>query len=161
MTERCGPVPSASFSAASAERKRDWIHEVKFDGWRAQLHNDAETAKIYSRNGNDLTRRFMDIRVAMQSLPRSSAIIDAEIVVCATDGTPDFGALMAGNYERLCAWCFDLPELDGQDLRPMPLTERKALLLNLLIEADDDTALQRNCCRWPIRWSWKASSRKG
>lgn len=112
---------------------------MKFDGWRAQLHKDGEEAKVYGRDGKDLSRRFANIRVGLASLPCRSTVMDAEVVVCAKDGRPDFAALMAGDKEGLCAWCFDLMELDGRDLRPLPLIERKALLRELLIEADDDT----------------------
>jgi ATP-dependent DNA ligase len=70
-------------------------------------------------------------------LPAHSAIIDAEIVVCDSDGRPDFNALMRGETDDLCAWCFDLLDLDDRDLRRSPLTKRKALLNHLLIEADD------------------------
>jgi len=132
-------APSVPVLRSSPPEGLDWVHEVKFDGWRAQLHKDDNAGKIFSRNGNDLTRRFVDVRVAMESLPCQSVIVDAEIVECASDGAPDFNALMSGSSERLCAWCFDLLELDGRDLRPLPLVERKALLLNLLIDADDDT----------------------
>lgn len=70
-------------------------------------------------------------------LPAHTAIIDAEIVVCDSDGRPDFGDLMRGQTENLCARCFDLIDLDDRDLRRKPLVERKALVRDLLIEADD------------------------
>ena len=75
----------------------------------------------------------------MLSLPVRSAIIDAALVACDTDGKPDFNALMRGHRDRLCAWCFDLLELNGQDLQPLPLAERKASLNELLVAADDDS----------------------
>jgi bifunctional non-homologous end joining protein LigD len=132
-------VPSVPVLKPSPPTGPGWLHEIKFDGWRAQLTVDGEVARVLSRNGNDITKRFADIRIALASLPCRSVIIDAEIVVCATDGKPDFGALMAGQREGLCAWCFDMMELDGRDLRPLPLSERKAQLRNLLIRADEET----------------------
>jgi bifunctional non-homologous end joining protein LigD len=65
---------------------------------------------------------------ALRSLPAKSAIIDAEIVACREDGAPDFRALHSGNYsdEVLCAWCFDMMELNGVDLTPLPLMARKS-----------------------------------
>jgi hypothetical protein len=66
------------------------------------------------------------------------AIIDAEIVVCDGDGKPDFNALMEGGAGHLCAWCFDLLELNGQKERKRPLIDRKVMLRHLLIKADDD-----------------------
>jgi bifunctional non-homologous end joining protein LigD len=92
---------------------------------------------IFSRNGKDLTRRFPDIRDSIVSLPAQSVTIDAEIVVCDDDGKPDFKALMEGAAEGLCAWCFDLMELNGRDVRERSLVERKALLHHLLNKADD------------------------
>ena len=115
-----------------------WIHEVKFDGWRMQLHKAGDRVVVFSRNGVDMTKRFAMIRDRMLSLPAESAIIDAELVACDGDGKPDFSALMDGQRENLCAWCFDLLELEGRDLRTLPLVERKAALRDLLITADDD-----------------------
>ena len=76
--------------------------------------------------------------------------------MCDSDGKPDFEALMFGKAGHLCAWCFDILELNGRDLRPLPLVKRKAKLRDLLIKADDDglryseefEAL-RSCSRWP------------
>ena len=115
------------------------MHEIKFDDWRLQLHKDGDSATLFSRRGNDLTKRFRDVRDAVIALPRRSAIIDAEVVCCDSDGKPDFTALMARSTQNLCCWCFDLLSLDGRDLRGKPLTARKALLRGLLIAADDDT----------------------
>ena len=115
-----------------------WIHEVKFDGWRMQLHKAGDRVVVFSRNGVDMTKRFAMIRDKLLSLPAQSAIIDAELVACDSDGKPDFNALMNGQRENLCAWCFDLLELDRRDTRHLPLVERKAALRDLLIAADDD-----------------------
>jgi bifunctional non-homologous end joining protein LigD len=115
-----------------------WLHEVKFDGWRVQFHKDGDSAIVFSRNGFDLTRRFPLFQDIVHSLPAVSAIIDAELVACDTDGKLDFKALMAGQRDSLCAWCFDLLELNGRDLKPLPLVQRKAALNELLITADDD-----------------------
>jgi bifunctional non-homologous end joining protein LigD len=85
-----------------------WLHEVKFDGFRAQLHKAGDEVAIFTRRGNDYTRRFPAIRDSLIALPTHSAIIDAEIVVCDSDGKPNFNALMERRTEALCAWCFDL-----------------------------------------------------
>jgi bifunctional non-homologous end joining protein LigD len=114
-----------------------WLHEVKFDGWRAQLHKVGDEVAVFTRKGSDYTRRFPAIRDSLRSLPAASAIIDAEIVVCDSDGKPDFKALMEGMPGDLCAWCFDLLELNGKGLRRRALIERKAILRHLLNKADD------------------------
>jgi bifunctional non-homologous end joining protein LigD len=118
-----------------------WLHEVKFDGWRAQLHKDGDAVTIYSRNGKDLTERFSFVRDSIAALPASSAIIDAELVACDDDGRPDFGALMArtSNSGNVCAWCFDLLAHNDRDLRPLPLVKRRDVLRDILNAADDDT----------------------
>ena len=115
------------------------MHEIKFVGWRLQLHKGGDAATLFGRRGSDLTKRFRDVRDALVALPCRAAIIDAEVVVCDSDGKPDFTALMARSTENLCCWCFDLLSLDGRDVRGKPLTERKGLLRDLLIAADDDT----------------------
>ena len=73
----------------------------------------------------------------MLNLPLHSAIIDAEAVACGEDGKPDFQLLMQNSQGTLCAWCFDLLELDGRDLRPLPLVERRIHLRHLLAKADE------------------------
>jgi bifunctional non-homologous end joining protein LigD len=110
-----------------------WLHEVKFDGYRAQLHK-GETSIVYSKNGKDFSSRFPAILHAVKSLPCKSVIIDAEIVALKEDGTYDFRALHSGNYsqENLCAWCFDVLELNGEDLQPLPLIARRLKLGTLL-----------------------------
>jgi bifunctional non-homologous end joining protein LigD len=131
-------IPSAPVLKAAPPSGDDWIHEVKFDGFRGQLHKAGDDVVIFSRKGGDFTQRFPAVRDSMLSLPARSAIIDAELVVCDGDGKPDFEALMFGKAGHLCGWCFDLLELNGRVLRPLPLVKRKSKLRDLLIKADDD-----------------------
>jgi bifunctional non-homologous end joining protein LigD len=132
-------VPSSPVLKREPQSGDGYLHEVKFDGWRLQLHKDGDTAALFSRRGNDLTKRFRDVRDAVLALPCRSAIIDAEVVCCDSDGKPDFTALMARSTENLRCWCFDLLSFNGRDLCGMPLAGRKAPLRDLLIAADDDT----------------------
>ena len=127
-------IPSAPVLAKAPPTGPEWLHEVKFDGWRAQLHLAGDDIALYTRNGNDVTRRFRPIAAAVGALPARSAIIDAEIVVCDDDDRPSFGALMAGKQTTLCAWCFDLMGLDGHNLRTEPLDSRRERLRQLLID---------------------------
>ena len=131
-------TPAAAVLKRNPPEGPQWIHEVKFDGWRMQLHKIGDRVVVFSRNGIDMTRRFAIIRDKVLSLTAQSAIIDAELVACDSHGKPDFNALMDGQRDNLCAWCFDLLELDGRDLRTLLLVERKAALRDLLIAADDD-----------------------
>jgi bifunctional non-homologous end joining protein LigD len=130
-------APSAPVLKKRPPHGSDWLHEVKHDGWRAQLHVDGDRATVYSRNGRDLSRRFRSICNALSELHVRSIIIDVELVACDDTGKPDFRALISGGWHGVCAWCFDLMHLNGRDLRPLPLDERRDLLRNLLIEADD------------------------
>jgi bifunctional non-homologous end joining protein LigD len=111
-----------------------WIHEVKFDGYRAQLHKAGERAIIYSKNGREFTSRFPGILQPLLALPCKNAIIDAEVVALKEDGSADFRALHSGNYtqDNLCAWCFDLLAFNDTDMRPLPLVARKLKLGTLL-----------------------------
>jgi bifunctional non-homologous end joining protein LigD len=90
-----------------------------------------------TRRGNDYTKRFPVLRNALTALPARSAIIDAQVVVCDDDSKPDFKALMEGTPGDLCAWCFDLLEINGHGLRRRKLVERRAMVRHLLIKADD------------------------
>jgi bifunctional non-homologous end joining protein LigD len=80
--------PSAPVLRSEPPTGPEWIHEVKFDGFRVQLHKDGDDATIYSRNGHDLTRRYPDLRDALISLPCNKAIIDAELTACDAPADP-------------------------------------------------------------------------
>ena len=126
----CQPTPSAEPPAGP-----NWLHEVKWDGYRAQAHLSAGKATIYTRNGNDWSRQFAPIAAAVAQLKARSAILDGEAVVLDKDGKSDFGALrgeLDGKSSRLRFCVFDLVELDGRDLRPLPLLERRKRLGKLL-----------------------------
>ena len=112
---------------------------MKFDGWRAQLHLAGSDVIVFTRNGNDVTRRFHPIASGVGTLPARSVISDAEIVVCDDDDKPSFGALMAGKQTALCAWCFDLMGLNNHDLRTEPLDNRREQLRQLLIDAGNQS----------------------
>jgi bifunctional non-homologous end joining protein LigD len=83
----------------------EWLHEVKHDGWRAQLHLRGGKATIFGKNGGDLTRRFRAIVAAVERLPAASAIVDGELVACNADGTPNFYAMMRGAPHGCYAYC--------------------------------------------------------
>ena len=161
-------IPSAPVLARAPPTGPEWLHEVKFDGWRAQLHLAGDDVVIFTRNGNDVTRRFRPIAAGVGALPARSAIIDTEIVVCDDDDRPSFGALMAGKQTALCAWCFDLMGLDGHDLRTEPLDSRRERLRQLLIDAgnrllrfSDDSPTRKSCSPRPIAWALGASCQSG
>ena len=118
----------------------DWLHEVKFDGWRMQFHVEQGEAALYSKNGTDYTKRFQAFRDTIESIPVKSAIIDCELVACDDTGLPNFRTLMEmGNKApALCLWCFDLLSINGARILPLPLSQRKAMLADVLASADDE-----------------------
>jgi bifunctional non-homologous end joining protein LigD len=111
-----------------------WVHEVKIDGYRAQLHVNHGVARIYTRRGLDWTRRFSAIAKAARELP--DCVIDGEIVAFDRHGTPSFAALQAalaaGATNNLTLFAFDLLIAAHQDLRRLELRERKRRLEEML-----------------------------
>nr|WP_295663276.1 DNA ligase D [Polymorphobacter sp.] len=115
----------------------DWLHETKYDGYRALIAVGGGKAIAYSRSGLDWTAKFGAIPTACATLPCASALIDGEIVALDAAGKPNFSTLQATLKDNgpLLYFAFDLLELDGEDLAGLPLTERKAKLATLLAGA--------------------------
>ena len=112
-----------------------WIHEIKFDGYRVQLHIANEDIKVFTRRGNDWTNRFKKIAADAFLISAKSAIIDGEIVVPANDGTTDFSVLqneLKGKSTSIVLVAFDLLYLNGRDIRKVTLIERKAELKKIM-----------------------------
>jgi bifunctional non-homologous end joining protein LigD len=112
--------------------KGNYLHEIKYDGYRVQVQINDGKKKVYTRNGLDWTKRFSSIANAL-NIP-GQAIIDGEVVVI-HEGRTNFSELQAdlarGSQGRLLYYAFDLLWLDGRDLRKTPQVERKALLKEL------------------------------
>ena len=111
-----------------------WLHEIKFDGYRVQMRIEGGKTTLKTRAGLDWTAKFAAIAEAGTKLP--DAIIDGEIVALDDNGTPDFAALQAalseGRTDDLIFYAFDLLFDGREDLRNLPLVERKARLEPLL-----------------------------
>ena len=107
-----------------------WVHEIKFDGYRMQLRTVGNKAKLLTRKGLDWSGKFPEIVAAGAKLP--DGIVDGEVVALDHTGAPDFAALQAaisdGKTKDLVYFAFDQMFAGAQDLRPLPLTERKARL---------------------------------
>ncbi|WP_189375250.1 MULTISPECIES: RNA ligase family protein [unclassified Mesorhizobium] len=113
----------------------DWLHEIKFDGFRTQVILDWAGARAFSRNGHDWSKRYWPIVAAAEKLPAKSFILDGEMIAPEPDGRPNFHRMhsrMTWNAEQLAFVAFDILHLDGQDLRPLPAIERKAKLWDLV-----------------------------
>ncbi|HEX4179520.1 MAG TPA: DNA ligase D [Caulobacteraceae bacterium] len=117
----------------------DWVHEIKFDGYRMQLRVEAGRATLKTRKGLDWSDRFPEIVADAGDLP--DGLVDGEAVALDADGSPDFGALQAAlsnsETDGLVFFVFDLLFDGAEDLRGEPLRERKARLEALLGGAPD------------------------
>ncbi|MER9138503.1 DNA ligase D [Mesorhizobium sp. M0830] len=116
---------------------KDWLHEVKFDGYRMQAQIAGTDVRLLTRTGLDWTAKFGDEIIAeLAGLKCSDAIIDGEIVVLADSGVSSFALLQADlsarRTDRFLYYVFDTMRLDGKDLRAEPLVERKQALRDLL-----------------------------
>ncbi|WJY17533.1 DNA ligase D [Alteriqipengyuania flavescens] len=121
-----------------------WMHEIKFDGYRALVAVRGKNVRIYTRNGMDWTDKFGPLVDAIAALDLPSALIDGEIVAYDDKGNPDFSALQkvlkrgAGAQQpsdKLALHAFDILELEGEDLTDLPNIERKERLEALLATA--------------------------
>jgi bifunctional non-homologous end joining protein LigD len=114
-----------------------WIHEVKYDGYRALIAIGGGKAKVFTRSGLDWSDKFPGIAEAAASLPVGSALIDGEIVAF-KDGKPDFSTLKdaISNNKDMTLFAFDLLELDGEKLDRLPNVQRKERLRPIIDGAD-------------------------
>ena len=114
----------------------EWVHELKYDGYRMLCRVKDGAATFHTRNGNDWTSKLHRLAAAAADLPVKTAWLDGEVVALLPDGRVSFQTLQnafdARSDSNLVYYLFDLLYLDGYDLRPVPLIERKRLLASLL-----------------------------
>jgi bifunctional non-homologous end joining protein LigD len=119
----------------------DWIYEIKFDGIRGLAVKQGADVEIYSRLKNKLTERFADIADAVKSCKCKSVVLDGEVVALEKSGRSSFQLLqmsrMPGEDPPICYYIFDILNLDGKDLKNLPLVERKKMLQELIPEGHD------------------------
>ncbi|HEU4561781.1 MAG TPA: DNA polymerase ligase N-terminal domain-containing protein, partial [Longimicrobium sp.] len=147
------PAPSALSGARKAAMPRDltpelatlvddvppgddWLHEIKFDGYRLLVFIDGNKVRMLTRKANDWTDRFTGLIPSFKELPAKKAILDGELVIVAPNGTTSFqmlqNVLNNDRHDEMVFYAFDLLYLDGMDLRGAPLIERKEALRALL-----------------------------
>jgi bifunctional non-homologous end joining protein LigD len=123
---------------------KDWVHEIKFDGYRIQLRVADGRVTLKTRKGLDWSEKFGAIVKAAASLPE--AIIDGEVVALDKHGAPDFAALQAalseGKTDDLIFYAFDLLFDAGEDMRERPLAERKDRLRKSLAGGGDQSLIR-------------------
>jgi bifunctional non-homologous end joining protein LigD len=113
-----------------------WLHEIKRDGFRVIARKDGDHVRLYSRPGNDMTRRFPLIAEALVRLRSRSCIIDGEAVACDENGLASFERIRYRQHDvDVFLYAFDLVELNGNDLRRDPLQVRKATLASIVAKA--------------------------
>lgn len=121
-----------------------WMHEIKFDGYRALIAAAGDKVVVLTRSGLDWTDKFAPLAAHIAALDLPACLIDGEIIARGKDGNPDFSSLQAvlkrgkgshGEDQPLEFHAFDLLELSGEDLAAMPNIERKERLEALLADA--------------------------
>ncbi|AXF14283.1 DNA ligase D [Paraburkholderia caledonica] len=123
----------------------EWSYEIKFDGYRVLARIDASgkgrDVQMFTRAGNDWTAKFGKQVRAFEQLGVESAWLDGEAVVLDENGVPNFQALQnafdSNRPQDIVVYLFDVPFLNGYDLRGVPLQQRRAILRALLEPVDD------------------------
>jgi bifunctional non-homologous end joining protein LigD len=116
----------------------EWLHEIKYDGYRIRVERERDRVRLFSRNGHDWTDRYPWIVESAVKNRIKQFVIDGEAVVLGVDGISDFNALHSRKHdEEVQLYAFDILALDGEDLRPLPLSLRKTNLARLLARRPD------------------------
>jgi bifunctional non-homologous end joining protein LigD len=120
-------APSSGADAALPGGGAEWLFEPKLDGLRCLAVRNGTDVALLSRNGLSFNSRFAAIVKDLKAVPAENFVLDGEVVGI-VGGLPDFGALQQGTAADVEYRVFDLPWLLGQDLRHLPIEDRKALL---------------------------------
>jgi len=112
----------------------DWLHEIKYDGYRLRVERIGDHVRLITRGGYDWTKRYPWIVEAAHKVRQKRFVLDGEAVVLGVDGVSDFDALHSGKHDDEVQFCaFDILAEGGDDLRKLPLSMRKANLERLLV----------------------------
>ena len=138
------PFDNANVQLATLTDKipkgKEWIFEIKYDGYRIISYIQDSKVKMLTRNNQDYTKKFESLAKSLKKLP-NNAVVDGEVVVFDSNGRSDFSSLQntikhGGN--TLNYVIFDVLAIDGEDLRQKPLKQRKEALQKLMAKADDN-----------------------
>ena len=114
-----------------------WVHEIKHDGYRLMVWRDGERVRLFTRRGFDWTKRYPRIVNSARKLSINRFLIDGEAVVCGDDGVSNFERLHSREHDAsVFLYAFDLLAVDGTDMRPERLDDRRARLRQLLVHPD-------------------------
>src|SRR5271154_5480384 len=130
--------PCIPTRATKVPASPDWLHELKYDGYRLIVIRDGDRVKLLTRNGYDWTKRYPWIVESALKNRQKQFVIDGEAVILGVDGVSDFDALHSGRRnEEVQLYAFDMLAGDGGDMRSLPLSMRKANLDRLLARRPD------------------------
>jgi bifunctional non-homologous end joining protein LigD len=148
---KSGKVPLPAFQPVqlatlvdSVPEGRQWLHEIKFDGYRALVAAKGKDVRVFTRSGLDWSEKFAPLVRHLAALDLPPCLIDGEITASDSEGNPDFSRLQSvlkrghgeqGESDALSFHAFDLLELEGEDLKPLTNIERKQQLAALLATA--------------------------
>lgn len=129
-------APQLATLVDSSPQGSEWRFEIKFDGYRMLCRVEGDDVRLFTRNGHDWTDKLPKQAAAIKQLGLESAWLDGEIVVPNADGVPDFQLLQnafdAGKSQGIIYYLFDLPFLNGTDLRLVPVEQRRAALKQVM-----------------------------
>ena len=124
--------PQLATLAEGVNAHKNWIAEIKFDGYRLLIRKDKKDIKFFTRNGNDWTNKLPELKQKFLESKLPSGWYDGEIVVPNAKGVPDFGALQqsfeSSKSKNIVLYLFDVVYFKGYDLRALPLISRRAIL---------------------------------
>ena len=122
-----------AFRSEALLYRPEWLHEVKYDGFRLLVHRKGDRVRLITRGGHDWSKRYPWIVEAALKNRHKQFVLDGEAVVLGADGISDFNALHSGKHNHeVQLYAFDVLAMDGDDLRELPLLQRKAKLDKLL-----------------------------
>lgn len=127
--------PQLAQLAAEAPSGADWVHEIKYDGYRILAERTSRDVRLWTRNGKDWSQRYEAVAAALahEAIP-AGTVLDGEVVAVDADGRTRFQALQNadGDGGRLAYFVFDVLRVGAEDVRALPLLERKAFLRELV-----------------------------
>jgi ATP-dependent DNA ligase len=130
--------PCIPTAGKAVPARPEWLHEIKYDGYRLILVREDKRVRLFTRNGHDWSGRFPWIVESALNNRQKHFVIDGEAVVLGVDGIADFNALHSRQHdEEVQLYAFDCMALDGDDIRNLPLTLRKTNLARLLARRPD------------------------
>ncbi len=131
-------TPCLPIRGTSVPSRAEWLHEVKYDGFRLLVHRDGGRVRLITRGGHDWTKRYPWIVEAALKNRHKQFVLDGEAVVLGVNGISDFNALHSGKHNHeVQLYAFDVLAMDGVDLRDLPLSIRKTSLARLLHRRPD------------------------